>query len=729
MNETERILQLRAELHEHNQRYYVDNAPVITDMEFDMLMHELQDLEARHPEMADPNSPTQRVGSDINHEFQQVEHRYPMLSLSNTYNEQEVADFYNSVKKGLGGEEFEICCELKYDGLSISLTYENGRLVRAVTRGDGVRGDDVTANVKTIRTIPLVLLNEEGRGKSEESDGSEERRTKNEEFAAAVPTDVSVGTEEGRPDGTAAANSSFFVLRSSFPSDSSLFTLPSSFEIRGEILMPWRVFEQLNAEREAAEEPLFANPRNAASGTLKSQNSALVASRKLDAYLYYMLGDNLPTDGHYENLEVARRMGFKISEGMRKVKTLEEIYDFIRYWDTERKNLPVATDGIVLKVNSLRQQRTLGYTAKSPRWAIAYKFKAERERTRLREVTFQVGRTGQVTPVANMDPVQLAGTTVRRATLNNEDFIRSFNLHIGDYVYVEKGGEIIPKIVGVDEDSRENGAEPVTFITHCPECGAELVRPEGEAAHYCPNDTGCPPQIKGRIEHYISRKAMNIDSLGPETVDDYFRRGLIRNVADLYDIRVEQINGDGSREKSAQKIVKSIADSANVPFERVVFALGIRFVGETSAKLLARHFKTMDALAEATLAELLQVEGVGEVIAGSVITYFHNPENVAIIDRLRAHGIKMQLSEDQMTAAGDALAGLSIVISGVFQHHSRDEYKALIERNGGKNVGSISSKTSFILAGDNMGPSKLQKAEKLGIKIMGEDEFLEKYGL
>lgn len=682
MNETERILQLRAELHEHNQRYYVDNAPVITDMEFDMLMHELQDLEARHPEMADPNSPTQRVGSDINHEFQQVEHRYPMLSLSNTYNEQEVADFYNSVKKGLGGEEFEICCELKYDGLSISLTYENGRLVRAVTRGDGVRGDDVTANVKTIRTIPLVLLNEEGRVKNEE-----------------------------------------------FPSDSSLFTLPSSFEIRGEILMPWRVFEQLNAEREAAEEPLFANPRNAASGTLKSQNSALVASRKLDAYLYYMLGDNLPTDGHYENLEVARRMGFKISEGMRKVKTLEEIYDFIRYWDTERKNLPVATDGIVLKVNSLRQQRALGYTAKSPRWAIAYKFKAERERTRLLEVTFQVGRTGQVTPVANMDPVQLAGTTVRRATLNNEDFIRSFNLHIGDYVYVEKGGEIIPKIVGVDEDSRENGAEPVTFITHCPECGAELVRPEGEAAHYCPNDTGCPPQIKGRIEHYISRKAMNIDSLGPETVDDYFRRGLIRNVADLYDIRVEQINGDGSREKSAQKIVKSIADSANVPFERVVFALGIRFVGETSAKLLARHFKTMDALAEATLAELMQVEGVGEVIAGSVITYFHNPENVAIIDRLRAHGIKMQLSEDQMTAAGDALAGLSIVISGVFQHHSRDEYKALIERNGGKNVGSISSKTSFILAGDNMGPSKLQKAEKLGIKIMGEDEFLEKYGL
>ncbi len=672
MNETERILQLRAELHEHNQRYYVQNAPVITDMEFDMMMKELQELEVRHPEMADENSPTQRVGSDINREFTQVEHRYPMLSLANTYNEQEVADFYNSVKKGLDGEDFEICCELKYDGLSISLTYENGRLVRAVTRGDGVRGDDVTANVKTIRSIPLVLLNEE-------------RRVKN---------------------------------------DSSL-----NFEIRGEILMPWRVFEKLNAEREAAEEPLFANPRNAASGTLKSQNSALVAARKLDAYLYYMLGDNLPSDGHYENLEVARRMGFKVSEGMRKVKTLEEIYDFIRYWDTERKNLPVATDGIVLKVNSLRQQRILGYTAKSPRWAIAYKFKAERERTRLREVTFQVGRTGQVTPVANMEPVQLAGTTVRRATLNNEDFIRSFNLHLGDYVYVEKGGEIIPKIVGVDEDSREPGAEPVRFITRCPECGAELVRPEGEAAHYCPNDSGCPPQIKGRIEHYISRKAMNIDSLGPETVDDYFRQGLIRNVADLYDIRVEQINGDGNREKSARKIVQSIAASASVPFERVVFSLGIRFVGETSAKLLARHFKTMDALAAASLEELQQVEGVGEVIARSVITYFHNPDNIAIIDRLRAHGIQMQLSEDQMTASDGSLSGLLIVISGVFRHHSRDEYKAMIERNGGKNVGSISSKTSFILAGENMGPSKLQKAGKLGIRIMSEDEFLATYGL
>lgn len=655
---------MRKELHEHNYRYYVLNAPVIGDMEFDMMMRELQELEARHPEMADDNSPTQRVGSDISHEFVQVEHRYPMLSLANTYSEQEVADFYNSVKKGLGGEEFEVCCELKFDGLSISLTYENGRLVRAVTRGDGVRGDDVTTNVKTIRTIPLVL---------------------NEE-------------------------------------------LKNSFEIRGEILMPWSVFERLNKEREAAEEPLFANPRNAASGTLKSQNSALVAGRKLDAYLYYMLGDELPCDGHYENLELARRMGFKVSDAMRKVKTLDEIYEFIKYWDTERKNLPVATDGIVLKVNSLRQQRALGYTAKSPRWAIAYKFKAERERTRLVDVTFQVGRTGAVTPVANMEPVQLAGTTVRRATLNNADFIRSLDLHEGDYVFVEKGGEIIPKIVGVDADSREAGARPVEFVKRCPECGTELVRYDGEAAHYCPNDTGCPPQIKGRIEHFISRKAMNIDSLGPETVDDYFRRGLISNVADLYDISVDRINGDGSRTKSAQKIVQGIAASTEVPFERVVFALGIRFVGETSAKLLARHFKTMDALAASGIAELTQVEGIGEVIARSVITYFHDEKNKEIISRLSAHGVRMSLTEEQMTGGSDILAGQTIVISGVFGRHSRDEYKEMIERNGGKNVGSISSKTTFILAGDNMGPAKLQKAEKLGVRIVDEDTFLAMLG-
>ena len=659
--ETSRILQLRQALHEHNHRYYVLNQPVISDQEFDFLMRELQDLEAKHPDMYDANSPTQRVGSDLNKEFVQVAHKYPMLSLANTYNRQEVQDFYNSIVKGLHGEPFDICCEMKYDGLSISLTYQQGRLVRAVTRGDGVRGDDVTDNVKTIRSIPLVLTGNDW---------------------------------------------------------------PSEFEIRGEILMPWQVFEQLNAEREAAEEPLFANPRNAASGTLKSQNSALVASRHLDAYLYYMLGDNLPCDSHYDNLMKAREWGFKISEGMQKVNSLQGILDYINLWDEQRHGLPVATDGIVLKVNSLRQQRALGYTAKSPRWAIAYKFKAERVCTRLDEVTFQVGRTGAVTPVANMEPVQLAGTTVKRATLNNEDFIRSLDLHIGDYVYVEKGGEIIPKIVGVDIDRRPIVATQVRFATHCPECGARLVRYEGEAAHYCPNDSSCPPQIKGRIEHFISRKAMNIDSLGPETVDEYFRHGLVKNIADLYDIEVQQINGNGNRQKSAQKIVNGIAASVHVPFERVVFALGIRFVGETSAKLLARHFKTMDALMHASLQDLVEVEGIGEVIAKSVISYFHQPDNISMIQRLRDKGVQMSLSEEQLQGASDKLAGKSIVISGVFARHSRDEYKQLIEQHGGKNVGSISGKTSFILAGDNMGPSKLQKAEKLGIAIIGEDEFL-----
>ena len=661
MDEKQRILQLRKELNEHNYKYYVLNQPTISDQDFDFMMHELQDLEARHPEMADPASPTQRVGSDVSTEFKQVAHKYPMLSLANTYSEQDVADFYNSVKKGLGGEDFEICCEMKYDGLSISLTYVDGRLVQGVTRGDGVHGDDVTANVRTIRSIPLVL-----------KDGD----------------------------------------------------WPREFEIRGEILLPWKEFERLNAEREAAEEPLFANPRNAASGTLKSLNPAVAAERHLDAYLYYLLGDGIEGDGHYENLMRAKAWGFKISDGMRKVKTLQEIYDFINYWDTERKNLPVATDGIVLKVNSLRQQRALGYTAKSPRWAIAYKFKAERECTRLNEVTYQVGRTGQITPVANMEPVQLAGTTVRRATLNNEDFIRSLDLHEGDYVYVEKGGEIIPKIVGVDTSRRSPEAKPVEFITQCPECGAELVRYEGEAAHYCPNDAGCPPQIKGRIEHFISRRAMNIDSLGPETVDDYYRRGLIHNVADLYDIRVEQINGDGSRQKSAQKVVDGIAASRQVPFERVVFALGIRFVGETSARLLARRFKSIDALATASLQELTDVDGIGEVIAKSVITYFHNPVNMEIVNRLRGYGLQMQLSEEQMQQSGTKLQGKSIVISGVFTRHSRDEYKRMIEENGGKNVGSISGKTSFILAGDNMGPAKLQKAEKLGVPLVDEDTFL-----
>lgn len=661
MDERQRIIQLRKELHEHNYKYYVLNSPDISDFEFDTLMHELQDLEARHPDMADPNSPSQRVGSDLNQEFTQVEHKYPMLSLANTYSQQDVREWYESVKRGLGGDDFEVCCEMKYDGLSISLTYVDGKLVRGVTRGDGVRGDDVTANVKTIRCIPLVL------------------------------------------PGTG---------------------YPHEFEIRGEILMPWKVFERLNAEREAAEEPLFANPRNAASGTLKSQNSRLVASRQLDSYLYYLLGEELPSDGHYENLQAAASWGFKISQGMKKVKTLEDIYAYIDYWDSERKNLPVATDGIVLKVNSLRQQRQLGFTAKSPRWAIAYKFKAERALTRLDRVTYQVGRTGAVTPVANMDPVQLAGTTVRRATLNNEDFIRSFDLHLGDYVYVEKGGEIIPKIVGVDTSRRPADAQPVTFITHCPECGAELVRYEGEAAHYCPNDTACPPQIKGRIEHFIARKAMNIDSLGPETVDEYYRRGLIHNIADLYDIRVEDISAGSTKLRSAQKIVKAIEESKNVPFERVVFALGIRFVGETSARLIARHFGDIDSLMGASLQQLLEIEGIGEVMAGSVMGYFANDTNRAIVERLRGYGLQMQTATAEGEGASDILAGKSIVISGVFTHHSRDEYKALIERNGGKNVGSISGKTSFILAGDNMGPSKLQKAEKLGVAIVDEDTFL-----
>ena len=666
MDEKQRIEQLRQELHDHNHRYYVLNQPTIDDQEFDRLMRELQDLEAKHPELYDPNSPTQRVGSDLNQEFRQVAHKYPMLSLANTYSEQEVAEWYESVKKGLGGDDFDVCCEMKYDGLSISLTYENGRLIRAVTRGDGVQGDDVTENVKTIRSIPLVLTGN---------------------------------------------------------------AYPQEFEIRGEILMPWVVFERLNAEREAAEEPLFANPRNAASGTLKSQKSELVASRQLDAYLYYLLGEELPTDGHYENLQAAASWGFKISQGMRKVKTLQEIYDFIRYWDTERKNLPVATDGIVLKVNSQRQQRALGFTAKSPRWAIAYKFKAERACTRLNEVTYQVGRTGAVTPVANMDPVQLAGTTVKRATLNNEDFIRSFDLHIGDYVYVEKGGEIIPKIVGVDLDQRPIIAQPVQFITHCPECGAKLVRYEGEAAHYCPNDAGCPPQIKGRIEHFISRKAMNIMSLGPETVDEYWSRGLIHNVADLYDLTVAQITGGNkNRRLSAENVVNGIKHSTQVPFERVVFALGIRFVGETSARLLARHFKTMDALMNASMEELQEVEGIGEVIAKSVQSYFRHPQNMEIINRLRQYGVQMSLSEEQIQGVTDKLAGKSIVISGVFAQHSRDEYKMMIEQHGGKNVGSISGKTSFILAGENMGPSKLQKAEKLGIPIVSEEEFLEMIG-
>ena len=664
MTPKEEIDQLRKELEQHNYNYYVLNQPTISDYDFDQMMHRLEDLELFYPQYADPNSPTQRVGSDLNQSFKAVAHKYPMLSLANTYNEGEVRDFYNRVKEGLEGEDFEICAEMKYDGLSISLTYVDGELVQAVTRGDGVKGDDVTNNVRTIRSIPLKLR-----------EGSD---------------------------------------------------YPHEFEIRGEILMPWTSFEKLNEERAKREEPLFANPRNAASGTLKSQSSRVVAERGLDAYLYYLLGDEIPNDGfHYENLQKAASWGFKISQGMKKCKTIEEVLAFINYWDKERKNLPVATDGIVLKVNSLRQQRHLGYTAKSPRWAIAYKFKAERACTRLNEVTYQVGRTGAVTPVANMNPVQLAGTIVKRASLHNADVMEELDLHIGDMVYVEKGGEIIPKVVGVDKDQRQPGMQKVQFIKNCPECGAELVRFEGEAAHYCPNDSACPPQIKGRIEHFISRKAMNIDSLGPETVDDYYQRGLIHDVSDLYTLTVADICGvNRTRVKSAQKVVDGVKSTLQVPFECVVFAIGIRFVGETTAKLIARHFKSMEALRNATVEQLMEVDGVGQVIAESVVKYFQDPKNAEIVNKLADYGVQMRLSEDQLAGQTDKLAGKSIVISGVFQHHSRDEYKALIEQNGGKNVGSISKKTTFILAGDNMGPSKLEKAQSLGVPIVSEEEFL-----
>lgn len=661
MTAKEKIDSLRAELHRHNYNYYVLNAPEISDKEFDDMMRELQDMEQRYPEYQDDNSPTMRVGSDINKNFLQVVHKYPMLSLGNTYSKGEVTDFYERVKKLLN-EDFEICCELKYDGTSISLTYEDGKLIRAVTRGDGEKGDDVTDNVKTIRTIPLVLHG----------------------------------------------------------------NYPRTFEIRGEILMPWMVFEELNREKEAREEPLFANPRNAASGTLKLQNSTIVASRKLDAYLYYLLGEDLPSDGHYENLQAASEWGFKTSEHTKKVRSLNEIFEYIDYWNTERKNLPVATDGIVLKVNSLRQQRNLGFTAKSPRWAIAYKFQAERALTRLNKVSYQVGRTGAVTPVANLDPVLLSGTIVKRASLHNADIIDGLDLHIGDMVYVEKGGEIIPKITGVDKDARSMLiGEKVKFITHCPECGSKLIRYEGEAAHYCPNETACPPQIKGKIEHFISRKAMNIDGLGPETVDAFYRLGLIKDTADLYSLRIDDIkNLERMGEKSAENIINGITASKEVPFERVLFALGIRFVGETVAKKIAKSFADIEELENADLEKLKNIDEIGEKIARSIVVYFSNPSNRELIEHLRESGLQFCRKEEDMSEHTDKLSGQSIVISGVFTHHSRDEYKELIEKNGGKNVGSISSKTSFILAGDNMGPAKLEKAQKLGVRIVSEDEFL-----
>ena len=663
MTTKEYVEQLRSELHRHNHNYYVLNAPEITDFEFDRLMRELQELEALHPEYYDPMSPTMRVGSDLSNEFVQVAHKYPMLSLGNTYSFDEVRDFYNRVQKSSGGEPFELCCEIKYDGVSISLTYEEGRLVRAVTRGDGVQGDDVTANVKTINSIPLVLHGN---------------------------------------------------------------NYPREFEIRGEILMPWEQFDRLNREREAQEEALFANPRNAASGTLKLQNSAVVASRKLDAYLYYMLGETLPDTGHYECLQQASRWGFKVSPAMRKCSTLNEVFDYINYWDTERKNLPVATDGIVIKVNSLAQQRSLGYTAKVPRWAIAYKFQAEKAVTRLNEITYQVGRTGTVTPVANFDAVQLSGTMVKRATLHNADFMDNLDLHIGDMVFVEKGGEIIPKITAVDLTARSfMMGEKVRFITRCPECGTPLMRVEGEAAIFCPNDVSCPPQIKGRIEHFISRKAMNIDGLGAETVDLLYSVGLIRDAADLYKLRIPDISRlERMGYKSAENIIRSIERSREVPFERVLFAVGIRFVGETVAKKLARAFGSMERIENATFDELIAVDEIGEKIAQSILRFFANDQCRILVARLKEAGLQMEVVEDESIERTNKLAGKSIVISGVFAQHSRGEYKAMIEQHGGTNVSSISSKTSFVLAGRDMGPAKLEKAQKLGVPIVDEDTFL-----
>ena len=657
----EEIEALRAELNQHNYNYYVLSAPTISDREFDEKMKHLQDLEMAYPQYADPDSPTQRVGSDLSKEFQQVVHKYPMLSLGNTYSESDVRDFYERVARSLN-EPFEIVAELKFDGTSISVTYEHGRLARAVTRGDGTKGDDVTANVKTIRSVPLRLLGD---------------------------------------------------------------NYPDELEVRGEILLPWAEFDRLNAEREEKEEPLFANPRNAASGTIKQQNPAVVAARKLDAYFYYVLGENLPSDTHWGNLEQARRWGFKISKAMKLCHSMDEIIDFINYWDTERKNLPVATDGIVLKVNSLTQQRNLGFTAKNPRWAIAYKFQAEQAETRLNSVSFQVGRTGAITPVANLEPVLLAGTVVKRASLHNADIIKGLDLHIGDQVYVEKGGEIIPKIVGVNKEARSFMiGDEIRFVNRCPVCGTLLVRIEGEAAYYCPNDMGCPPQIKGRIEHFVTRRAMNIN-MGPETVEDLYEAGLVTNVADLYELKMADLmHLERWAEKSARNLMESLRNSKNVSFERVLYALGIRYVGETVARRLAKAFRSMERLEKATAEELLAVDDIGERIAESVIDYFSNERNREVVDRLKSHGLQMELPEEDTNGGNDKLKGLTIVISGTFAKHSRDEYKAMIERNGGKNSGSVSGKTDFILAGDNMGPAKLEKAAKLGVKIINEEEFL-----
>lgn len=656
-----RIEALRTELHKHNYNYYVLSQPVISDYDFDQKLRELQDLENAHPEFFDPNSPTQRVGSDVSKEFSQVKHKYPMLSLGNTYSKSEVQDFLLRAKKFIN-EDIEIVCELKFDGTSISLTYKDGKLVQAVTRGDGEKGDDVTANVRTIRSIPLTL-----------------------------------------PAGD----------------------YPEEFEIRGEILMPWSVFEQLNKEREEQEEPLFANPRNAASGTLKLQNSQEVAKRRLDAYLYFVLGENIGGDTHYEMLQKAKSWGFKVSDAIRVAKSVDEVMEYINYWDTERKNLPVATDGVVLKVNSLRQQRELGYTAKSPRWAIAYKFKAERECTRLREVTYQVGRTGKITPVANLDPVQLAGTVVKRASLHNADIISELDLRLDDMVYVEKGGEIIPKIVGVDKDARKENLLPVGFIDKCPECGTPLVRLEGEAAHYCPNEDGCPPQMKGKIAHFVSRKAMDIN-IGEEGIDLLFDNKLIGDVADLYTIDLNMLSRlPGWGVKSAMKLKESVEKSKEVPFDRVLFALGIRYVGESAAKKIAKAFKSIDAIKAASLEQLQEIDEIGESIAGSIKYYFSKEKNNALIERLRDHGVQMELNTEDAAVVGDKLAGLNIIVTGSFATpQRRSELEQMVGDNGGKLQSSVNAKTSFIVAGEKPGSSKIKKANELGTKIISEDEFL-----
>lgn len=658
----QRILQLRSELNYHNHAYYVLNAPEISDREFDMLLKELERLEAENPDMADPLSPTQRVGSDLSGAFEQTEHIFPMLSLGNTYSIADVDDWFDRVRSGLGGEEFTIVGEMKFDGTSISLIYEHGRLVRAVTRGDGERGDIVTENVKTIRSIPLQLQG------------------------------------EGWPD---------------------------FFEIRGEILMPWSAFERLNREREFNEEPLFANPRNAASGTLKTQNSREVARRGLDAYFYYLLGPELPFDNHFDNMMAARSWGFKVSDIMTRLHSLKEVDDFITHWDEARRSLPVATDGLVFKVDSLRQQLNLGYTAKSPRWAMAYKFAAERALTRLRFVSFEVGRMGIVTPVANLEPVLLSGTIVKRASLHNEDIIKGLGIHEGDMLYVEKGGEIIPKITGVDASQRQPGAKPIEFVSHCPACGAPLVRIEGEAAWQCPDKFNCPPQIAGRVEHFVGRKMMNIEGIGEETAQQLYDAGLVRNIADLYDLQPSQLERlEGFGRRSAERAVESIRATTSVPYDRVIYALSIPYVGDTVAKKVARSFPDIDTLMAASAAELAATKDIGPRIAESIIDYFGNPINRSIVERLRAAGLQMRQSEEANEGRTDLLQGKSFVISGVFALHSRDEYKAMIELNGGKNVGSISKKTDYVLAGDNMGPAKREKAASLGIPIIDEQQFL-----